>query len=475
MKRSDFLIVLVLLLSIIPASTFLTSCDKEEDYLDLIVDGEHVNEGTLTFSYEGGSKRLTAIHNADARISVTIDYSHSLGTHWLSIDYWQRDDGYGIEVQCDNNQGTVARKAIVRIQVGNASRYITVYQDPKPTSQTDKNSYVIESNGAHVDIRMKANGKVSTSLTSDQPRWLTYDIIEEEGDSYILSCDINENTGLGRAAFINIYVNGTTTEVISFRQKPAVLPSSVTINTAGPGQLFVLFGDERYKLLPIRHLTITGSLNALDLHVLKQFSISGLVGTMNPIDIDLSWTNIYSSRTSWYPNLPVDFSDQIPYIVDNTLPKEMFCTASNLQSIRLPFSLRIIENKCFFLCHSLKEIEIPDEVVSIENYAFSNCRNLTRIEISPNSRLRQIWTCAFSTDSHLSNLYIPTSADQIHKEAFRDCKVDTLQLDIPVPPQIDYGPRGKVLIVPMGSKEAYEAAPNWNRFEKIEETDYIVF
>lgn len=45
---------------------------------------------------------------------------------------------------------------------------------------------------------------------------------------------------------------------------------------------------------------------------------------------------------------------------------------SGLESIRLPFSLRVVEDSCFWSCRDLKSVEFSEGLEQIESDAFAN-------------------------------------------------------------------------------------------------------
>ena len=91
-----------------------------------------------------------------------------------------------------------------------------------------------------------------------------------------------------------------------------------------------------------------------------------------------------------------------------------------LISVKIPNSVKSINNSAFYKCTKLKIINIPNSVTSIGNYAFSVCRSLSSITI-PNS-VTSIGNYAFSWCSSLSSITIPNSVTSIGNGAFNRCK-----------------------------------------------------
>lgn len=62
--------------------------------------------------------------------------------------------------------------------------------------------------------------------------------------------------------------------------------------------------------------------------------------------------------------------------------KYAFANCRNLDMLRFPDNLRIIEDSAFIHCTQLKELVIPESVERIEHHAFAFCDKLTKVVIS---------------------------------------------------------------------------------------------
>ena len=89
----------------------------------------------------------------------------------------------------------------------------------------------------------------------------------------------------------------------------------------------------------------------------------------------------------------------------------------NLQSIKLPSSLREISHRAFAGCKSLKEIDIPIEVQYIGAYAFKECSSLKAITIHQGI----VDYYAFNNCTSLRCVEIKSLSAEIHKTAFFGC------------------------------------------------------
>ena len=130
-----------------------------------------------------------------------------------------------------------------------------------------------------------------------------------------------------------------------------MLWTTVTLPAVKAGSLFVLLGDEETNLRRIRSLTLGGSLNALDLHVLKQrLFLSGRIAQSYPLALDMYQAHIYEDAHFSYPGLEIDCPDHLSYIVDNCLRPDLFEGVENLVSLKLPAYLEGIAARSFAGC-----------------------------------------------------------------------------------------------------------------------------
>ena len=136
---------------------------------------------------------------------------------------------------------------------------------------------------------------------------------------------------------------------------------------------------------------------------------------------------------SWTDSIPVSLfrSGKFKTVIIpegiTKLPSSLFAY-SDLESIKLPTTLRLIEERVFFSCHSLKRIELPSNVEEIGYSAFSNCISLETV-ILPNN-LKIIPAGCFQNCWSLSNLTIPKSVLGILQMAFMNC-TNLKQIKIP--------------------------------------------
>lgn len=183
-----------------------------------------------------------------------------------------------------------------------------------------------------------------------------------------------------------------------------------------------------------------------------------------------------------------------------------FAGCSSLPSIIMPNNLTSIKMGAFSDCRSLISILIPKNVTFLDDSAFEGCSNLASITVEdgnlyfdsrnncnaiiekssntlivgckntiiPNSVI-SIGTSAFYGRDGLTSMTIPSSVTSIGSGAFYNCGLTTIVSEIENPFEIsswtfsDDTYNVATLVVPRGTKAAYQATEGWNRFTKIVE------
>ena len=177
-----------------------------------------------------------------------------------------------------------------------------------------------------------------------------------------------------------------------------------------------------------------------------------------------------------------------------------------LKSLKIPNSVTLIDDYAFEGCSGLTSVTIPNSVTTIGSRAFSGCSGLASIivesgnkkydsrnncnaiietssntlligcknTIIPNS-VTTIGYSAFSGCSGLTSVTIPNSVTSIGSWAFYNCTgLKTIVSEIEKPFNIycfsDETYKNAELIVPKGTKAAYQATEGWNKFVKITES-----
>ena len=120
-------------------------------------------------------------------------------------------------------------------------------------------------------------------------------------------------------------------------------------------------------------------------------------------------------------------------------------------------------------CSLLTSVTIPNSVTTIYSFAFDGCSGLTSITIP--SSVTSIGSYAFYLCSSLSSITIPSSVTSIGNFALEYCSgLTTIVSEIETPFEIGYiGEKTVTLIVPAGTKAAYQSTVGWSSFTKTVE------
>ncbi len=81
-----------------------------------------------------------------------------------------------------------------------------------------------------------------------------------------------------------------------------------------------------------------------------------------------------------------------------------------------------IAEKAFIDCSNIEYIKIPSSVEIIEESAFSRCRGLITVEFEKDSQLKEIGEAAFQACSSLVNIEIPFGVTTLGMSAFDQCR-----------------------------------------------------
>lgn len=102
------------------------------------------------------------------------------------------------------------------------------------------------------------------------------------------------------------------------------------------------------------------------------------------------------------------------------IPQEAFST-TNIRSVRLPQSCKIIEDGAFCYCDALTDIMFSTALTSIGRSAFCFCTNLTVADLSHCEELCVIGGSAFNSCEALQTVLFPSCLTTIERSAFDGC------------------------------------------------------
>ncbi len=117
-------------------------------------------------------------------------------------------------------------------------------------------------------------------------------------------------------------------------------------------------------------------------------------------------------------------NDNVKYIefagADTQISAYAFSECSNLQTVKLPENLKVMERSIFSQCKSLKNITIPDSVTEIKSNVFWRCESLEVLELGAN--VEKLGAELFEDCKSLKEIKIPDAVTEIEMSTFKDCK-----------------------------------------------------
>ena len=329
--------------------------------------------------------------------------------------------------------------------------------------------YEFESSG----IRYKIGENNTVSVTSKKGRY-SGDIVIPSSVVYHGKTYSVTSIGLGAFAFddlTSVTIPNSVTSIGSrafeeCRLTSIIIPNSVTS-----------IGEWAFQGCSLASITIPNSVTSISFESFKGCSLTS-------VTIPNSVTSIGGDAFSECSGLT---SVTIPSSV-TSIAYTAFSDCRGLTSIKVEsgnekYDSRnncnaIIESASNTLITGCKNSTIPNGVTSIGRSAFSGCSGLTSVTI-PNS-VTSIGSSAFSYCSSLTSVTIPNSVTSIGNYAFSGCSgLTKIISEIENPFSLSdnafycYGKdiyANATLIVPPGTKSAYQSKAGWNKFQNIEES-----
>jgi hypothetical protein len=179
---------------------------------------------------------------------------------------------------------------------------------------------------------------------------------------------------------------------------------SKTINITPGGLSSALTFQEKSSIIK---LTVFGSMDARDFYAIK----NELFNWAKLRVLDLTNVTIANYRGVLKSNLVL-----IKEYPSNTIPPSIINSCTNLNSINLPLSLKVIDYNALNGSNDLSTITIPYGVTTIGNCAFTRCSNLTSVNIP--SSVISIGYQAFAECPILNSIVIPISATSLGNKLF---------------------------------------------------------
>lgn len=182
-------------------------------------------------------------------------------------------------------------------------------------------------------------------------------------------------------------------------------------------------------------------------------------------------------------------SIEIPGSV-STLSESLFTRYTALESVIINEGVTNAQYAVFTNCMNLKRVEFPESMTSISSTLFANCAveyvkfgaNITTMrpfdsckkltEVVMPDNLTEIGTNAFYYATALTKITIPAKVTSIAKRAFEGCDtLKNIEMLPMTPPTVENAfavYEGATIVVPFGSKAAYQADAIWSKFNIVE-------
>ena len=360
------------------------------------------------------------------------------------------------------------------------NRYATVYVPSGMASQYEGLNDWLDARGDFTDISSIA---AETEFTVDSLKYITTDANLNVKVDDVTSTDLFDPGIPPKVAYqgnlCTVTLLGDHSLANCTRMIRAEVPFTAT----------VVDGYAFYGSTPIEKMTLHEGLQRL-----SQFSLSHING-LTSLTIPASVDSISGTFVTYSDNLSeilvkdgnakytsvngVLFSKNKKLLVafphanstDYTVPygttvigDNSFRGAKTLHSVDLPNSLQEIQYSAFTDNIGLTSITVPTGVTVIGNSAFSNCTSMTSAELP--STLTALGYLAFHNTPNLTTLTVKNPTPPTC-EVKMDPRTHTVYYVFD-----DSHYSSVQLIVPRGSKAAYQAADTWKNFTNIIEADF---
>ena len=186
-------------------------------------------------------------------------------------------------------------------------------------------------------------------------------------------------------------------------------------------------GDLSKKIKPtekftITSLTVSGSINSDDVLFLREMIGRNMEGSETDgrlTSLDLSNAKIVTGGGNYY-KVKRGLSFRYYNIVENdVVDSHMFYNCRSLTSLKLPKTVKKIEQNAFYNCQSLKECTLPESLSEINDKAFAKTK---LSEVTFPASLTSIKYKAFSECSYLKTLrFTSLSVPTFGQDVFEDC------------------------------------------------------
>lgn len=163
------------------------------------------------------------------------------------------------------------------------------------------------------------------------------------------------------------------------------------------------------------------------------FSLSAFTGSavVEIIDGDFSYVKNSDNTYSLYNYYGEEKDITLPSTVFNRKVTSVYAHAfenSQLTSVTIPDNYLKIEENAFYGCESLASVKISSTVTEIGNMAFGSCAALAEVDFADANSLTLLGYSAFSGDTALKSVALPSSLLTINGGAFAETGLTSVEL-----------------------------------------------
>ncbi|MCM1310536.1 MAG: leucine-rich repeat domain-containing protein [Bacteroides sp.] len=117
--------------------------------------------------------------------------------------------------------------------------------------------------------------------------------------------------------------------------------------------------------------------------------------------------------------LPSTVTDNGTTYTVTSIGQQAFQECTNLKTIQLPSTLKLIDQWAFYGCTGLTSIELPESLEELVTYAFQRCSGLESVKF--NDALTTIGASAFTNCTSLKEANLPKNLKTLDVGAFNNC------------------------------------------------------
>lgn len=264
-----------------------------------------------------------------------------------------------------------------------------------------------------------------------------YEVVTENGDNPQTYAIITKYNGSDSVVTVPSTLGGYSVKAVEY----AAFLGNVYVTSVTIPESVTSIGDEVFKnCINLTTLNLPENLTSIGNNILE--------GT--PVCLDSKY---WDNNLLYLGKYLVDFDDSkgitdITIKEGTTIISSLVFGFTDITSVKLPKSLRTIDDAAFAYCSNLKtitlpegishigrgafseagitEISIPSSVTYLGEYCFDGCKNLTSVTLPEG--INQIPSDFFAGCSSLKNVTIPSSVTLIGFRAFADSGLTTLNI-----------------------------------------------